>query len=88
MSSRHQEKFLSKILFGFAFIIVGIFFILFASFERAKADDWYLWGIVASLLVCPGIYLIMSGFVHKVKSDFIRRQKQKEQQKTFTADSL
>lgn len=86
MSNNHQEKFLSKILFGFSLIIAGIFSIIFAAFERTRQDDWYFWGIVASVLICVGLYLVMTGFVHKVKSDFIRRQKQREQQKTFTAD--
>lgn len=86
MSNSHQEKFLSKILFGFSFIILGIFCVVFAAFERTQKDDWYFWGIVASVFVCAGLYMLMTGFVHKVKSDFIRRQKQREQQKTFTAD--
>ena len=86
MSNTHQEKFVTKLLVGFSFIIAGIFIILFAAFERTRHDDWYLWGIVASALICPGLFLLMNAFVHRIKSDFIRRQKQREQQKTFTAE--
>jgi uncharacterized membrane protein HdeD (DUF308 family) len=86
MSSNHQEKFTSKMLFGFAFITGGIFLVLYAAFERTRADDWYFWGIVASIVINTGLYFLVSAFVHKVKSDFIKRQKQREQQKTFTAD--
>jgi uncharacterized membrane protein HdeD (DUF308 family) len=86
MSSTHKEKFLSKMLIGFALTSVGIFSILFAAFERSRKDDWFLWGFVASVFINTGLYLLVSAFVHKVKSDLIKRQKQREQQKTFTAD--
>ena len=86
MSSIHQEKYISKLLFGFALITGGILLILYAAFERTQREDWYFWGIVASVFINTGLYLLVSAFVHKVKSDFIKRQKQREQQKTFTAD--
>ncbi len=82
MSNSHSERFLTKLLFGFGCVIGGIFFILFASFDRVKYDDWYPWAIVASVLICTGLYLLLSAFVHKVKSDFIKRQKDKEKQKS------
>jgi len=86
MSNTHQEKFITKLLLGFAFIICGIFVITFSAFERTQREDWYLWGLAACAFICPGLYLLLSAFVHRIKSDFIRRQKQREQQKTFTAD--
>ena len=67
MSNTHQEKFVTKLLVGFSFIIAGIFIILFAAFERTRHDDWYLWGIVASALICPGLFLLMNAFVHRIK---------------------
>lgn len=82
MSNSHGEKFLTKLLFGFAFIIGGIFFIMYACFDRVEYDDWYPWAIVASVLICTGLYFLMSAFVHKVKSDFINRQKDKEKQRS------
>ncbi len=73
-------------LVGFAFTTLAILAVLYACFERTQKDDWYFWGVVASVLLCTGIYLLMSAFVHKVKSDLIKRQKIRETQKTFTAD--
>ena len=73
-------------LLGFAFITGGIMFILYAAFERTHQEDWYFWGIVASVLINAGLYSLLNAFVHKVKSDLIKRQKLREQQKTFTAD--
>jgi uncharacterized membrane protein HdeD (DUF308 family) len=84
MSSNHREKYTTKLLFGFTFITAGILLTLYATFERTREDDWYLWGIVASVLINTGLYLLLTAFVHKVKSDLIKRQKQREQQKTFT----
>ncbi|OSZ79963.1 hypothetical protein CAP36_01480 [Chitinophagaceae bacterium IBVUCB2] len=78
----HSDKFLTKLLFGFAAVIASVFVIVFACFERTKEDEWYGWGLVASTLLCTGLYLLLSAFVHKVKSDFSRRQKSKEQQRT------
>ena len=80
--SSHSDKFLTKLLFGFAAVIAAVFVIIFACFERTKEDEWYGWGLVASTLLCTGLYLLLSAFVHKVKSDFSRRQKSKEQQRT------
>jgi uncharacterized membrane protein HdeD (DUF308 family) len=82
--SSHSDKYLTKLLFGFAAIIGCVFVIIFACFERTKKDEWYGWGLVASVLLCTGIYLLMEAFVHRVKADFIRRQKSKEQQRTKT----
>jgi phosphotransferase system glucose/maltose/N-acetylglucosamine-specific IIC component len=87
MSNTHQEKFITKLLTGFAFVTGAIMVILYASFERTHDEDWYFWGIVASLLINAGLYFLLTAFIHKVKSDFIKRQKQREQQKTFTTDS-
>jgi len=86
MSNNHQEKYITKLLFGFTFITTGILLILYAAFERTREEDWYFWGIVASVLVNAGLYFLLTAFVHKVKSDLIRKQKSREQQKTFTAD--
>jgi uncharacterized membrane protein HdeD (DUF308 family) len=86
MSNGHQEKYISKLLFGFSLIIGSVFVIVFAAFERTRQDDWYFWGLVASVLMCFGLYLLLSAFVHKMKSDLIKRQRSREQQKTRTDD--
>ena len=86
MSNSHQEKYISKLLFGFAFVIAGIMVILYAAFERTKNEDWYFWGIVVSALIIIGLVFLLNAFVHKVKSDLIKKQRSKEQHKTFAAD--
>ena len=74
----HADKFLTKLLLGFTAVIASIFVIVFACFERVKYDDWYGWGLVASTLMCVGLYLLLSAFVHKIKADFLKRQKSRE----------
>ncbi len=82
----HEDKYISKLLLGFGAVIAGVMSILYACFERTRQDDWYFWGVVASLLLCSGIYLMLNAFVHKIKADMIRRQKVREQQKGKVRD--
>jgi len=82
MSDSHSEKYLIKLLIGFASIISAVLVIYYSIFESgAEKGDWYFWAIVAAFLLCGGIYFALSAFVHKVKSDFSRRAKQRESQK-------
>jgi uncharacterized membrane protein HdeD (DUF308 family) len=85
MSNTHREKYITKLLVGIGLTSAGVFLILFACFTRQK-DDWYFWGLVAAIALNAGFIMMGNAFVHKMKSDLIRRQKQKEQHKTFTAD--
>ena len=80
----HSDKYLTKLLIGFGFIIACMMCIVYACFERTKKDDWYFWGIVASVLLCSGVYLLMEAFVHKIKSELSKRQKVRQQQRTVT----
>ena len=86
MSSSHSEKYLTKLLFGLGAVIAAIFAIVYAAFERTKTGDWYFWGVVASVLMCTGLYLLVSASVHKIKSELSRRQKGRELQKTSPTD--
>ena len=78
--SRHEDKYITKLLLGFSAIIAGVLIICYACFERTKYDDWYFWGILSALLICFGVYFLLGAFVHKIKSDLIRRQKVRQQQ--------
>ncbi len=83
----HSEKYLSHILTGFAALIGFVFVLFYSIFEVKKESNWYFWAIAAAFLLCAGIYFCMSAFVHKIKSDFNRRARQREQHKTFMADN-
>lgn len=83
MADKHQDKYVTQLLLAFTFISAGVLLIFYACFERAKTDDWYFWGVLVSILISMGLYFITNACIHKVKSDLIKRQKLKEQQKAI-----
>jgi len=86
MSSDHGEKFVTKLLFGFGLVTAAIFLLYFIMFNKILKNDWYYLGIATAILFNLGLYMLVSAAVHKMKNDMIRRQKIKDQHKTFTAD--
>ena len=86
MSNSHSEKYFSNLLIGFSALLGFSVITFYAIFEAKKDTDWYFWAIAAAFLLCGGVYFCLIAVIHKVKSDFNRRAKQREQQKTFTAD--
>jgi hypothetical protein len=82
----HEDKFISKLLFGFGAIIAAVMLLFFVCFERMQYDEWYWWGMADATLFCTGIYLIASACIHKMKSDMIRKQKLRHIQKSEEVD--
>lgn len=80
-NSSHKERYFTKLLISFAAIIGSVLVTFYAIFEIRRDSDWYFWAIFAAFLLCSGIYFALQAFVHKVKSEFSRRQQQREQQK-------
>ncbi len=78
MPNSHSDKYVTNLLLGFSFVITSIFLLLFPVFEKEQKDDWYIWAIVASLILCFGLYLLVCAAVHKVKADLIKKQRSKE----------
>jgi len=87
MPDSHKESYHAKLLIGFSAIIGSMFIIFYSIFELSKNTDWYYWAIVAAFLMAGGIYFMLQAFVHKIKSDFSRRQKEREQQRSKIADA-
>jgi hypothetical protein len=73
-------------LIGFASLIGSVLIMYYSIFEAATKGDWYFWAIVAAFLLCGGVYFSLSAFVHKIKSDFSKRQKSREQQKSLVSN--
>jgi len=86
MSNTHQDKYLTKLLIGIALITTSIVVLFYTIYERSekvqKEEDWYLWALAFAVLLIAGVISICQAFVHKIKSDLIRRQKQREHHKT------
>jgi uncharacterized membrane protein HdeD (DUF308 family) len=84
--SSHRDKYFTKLLVGFAGVIMGVLVIFYAIFEVANDSEWYFLAILSALLLCIGIFFCLSAFVHKVKADFSKRQKARELQKTASPE--
>ena len=80
--SSHEDKYLTKLLFGFGTIIAAVMLLLFVCFERVQYDEWYWWGMAVAILFCLGVFLIATACIHKMKSDMIRKQKMRHQQRS------
>ena len=66
---------------GFLMINAGILVIMYSANKRAS-DEWLLWGIVSAAIITSGLGILGNAYIHKVKSDLIRKQKPREQHST------
>ena len=64
---------------GFLLIDAGILLIMYSANKRAS-DEWLIWGIVSAAVITSGLGVLGNAYIHKVKSDLIRKQKTREQQ--------
>jgi hypothetical protein len=85
MTNRHRQKYIIRLLVGMGVISGGILIIIYTSFleSQDRQREWYIWAAAAMFLVNGGLLILGSAFVHKVKSDLIRKQKMKDQQKKY-----
>ena len=77
MSNYHSEKWLYKTILGFLLVAGGIFFMYYALTHFRY--NWLVYASICAGGVGIGTYLLSSGAVNKVKSDMIKKQKQKQQ---------
>jgi hypothetical protein len=59
---------------GFLMVGAGIIVIMYSANKRAS-DEWLLWGLIAAAIITAGLGILGNAYIHKVKSDFIRKQK-------------
>jgi len=85
MTNRHRQKYILQLLVGMGLISGGILVIIYTSFleSQDRQGEWYIWAGAAMALINSGLYILGNAFVHKVKSDLIRKQKQKDQAKKY-----
>ena len=85
MTNKHRQKYLIRLLVGVGLVSGGILVIIYTSFLESKdrQGEWYIWAAAAMTLVNGGLLILGSAFVHKVKSDLIRKQKLKDQAKKY-----
>jgi len=77
MPNKHYQKWFFQMPMGFLLINAGVLVIMYSANKRAS-DEWLLWGIVSAAIFTSGLAILGNAYIHKVKSDLIRRQKTRE----------
>ncbi|MCC7401728.1 MAG: hypothetical protein IT214_09605 [Chitinophagaceae bacterium] len=80
MRSKHYDKYITNLLEGIIFVAAGIFLIYYSVIAGVEKQNWYLWAAGIAVVINTGLYLLGSAFVHKVKADLIKRQKQRREE--------
>ncbi|MDP4264490.1 MAG: hypothetical protein Q8941_18315 [Bacteroidota bacterium] len=83
MTNRHREKYITRLLAGFILVSGGILVLLYTSFLKDRQEEWYFWAALSIILINSGLFALGSAFIHKIKADLIRKQKQKDQHKKY-----
>jgi hypothetical protein len=85
MTNRHRQKYILRLLVGLGLVSGGILVLIYTSFldSKERQQEWFIWASAAILLINGGLLFLGSSVVHKVKSDLIRKQKQKDQSKKY-----
>jgi len=84
MNKKHEKKYPIYMLIGFVLTTIGISIIIYVAFTDAPKFDWIFWAVISALIINAGLLFLGRALVHKVKSDLIRKQRQK----TKTEDAL
>ena len=77
MNNKHEKKFIIHMLIGFLFTTTGISSIIYFAYIDEQMIDWFLLAAVPVVTINAGLIFLGSAFIHKVKADLIRRQRQK-----------
>jgi hypothetical protein len=83
MTNRHRQKYISRLLIGLAIFTCGMMIAYYLALTNSRPDEWYVWVFASIMLINGGLLCLGSAIIHKVKSDLIRKQKQKDQTKKY-----
>lgn len=72
MANRHFKRWLLKMPLGFLFVAAGIAAIMYPLYKRPN-QEWMIWGGASIVSFIIGLLFLGSAYVHKVKSDLIKR---------------
>jgi hypothetical protein len=59
---------------GFLFTSTGVLIIMYAA-NKIASDEWIVWGIIEVAITNTGLALLGNAFIHKVKSDLMRKNR-------------
>ena len=77
MNNKHEKKFIIYMQIGFILTTIGIAAIIYFAYTDEHKLDWIIWATISVLAFNAGLLCLGNAIIHKVKSDLIRRQKQK-----------
>ena len=60
--------------FGFLFVSLGISVVTYSANYRPH-EEWRVWTTLAIVVLNLGLAILGNAFVHKVKSDLIRKER-------------
>lgn len=72
MANKHFKRWLLKMPLGFLFIGAGIAAIIYPISSRPR-EEWVIWGGGSIMAFIVGLLFLGSAYIHKVKSDLIKR---------------
>ena len=73
--NKHENKVFPNMLMGIFFVSVGILLIIYDIKSKIPELNKYLIGAAIVIMINIGLYLWGVAFVHKIKSDLIKRQR-------------
>ncbi|MER3497246.1 MAG: hypothetical protein C4308_00720 [Chitinophagaceae bacterium] len=76
MPNKHYQKWLLQMPAGFLLTTAGIVLIMYAANKRAS-EEWMLWAVVTVAIINSGLAILGNAYIHKVKSDLMRRSRSK-----------
>jgi uncharacterized membrane protein HdeD (DUF308 family) len=74
MPNKHYKRWLLQMPVGFLLVGAGVLVIMYAANKRAS-DEWLIWGIISVTVLNAGLGILGNAYIHKVKSDLIRKQR-------------
>jgi uncharacterized membrane protein HdeD (DUF308 family) len=82
MANKHYQKWLLQMPVGFLLVGAGVIVIMYSANKRAS-DEWFIWGLISAVVVTAGLAILGNAYVHKVKSDLIKKQRSRQHHSTF-----
>ena len=80
--NKHENKVFPNMLMGFSFVSVGTLLIIYDIKSKLPELNKYLIGAAIVIMINVGLYFWGTAFVHKIKSDLIKRQKNSREKET------
>jgi uncharacterized membrane protein HdeD (DUF308 family) len=72
MANKHFKRWLLKMPLGLLLIAAGLAAMIYSVYKRPR-EEWMIWGGSSIVAFIIGLLFLGSAYIHKVKSDLIKR---------------